>query len=255
MKTLLLSISVPAAAFLGVHFSSQDEAPEATGSVVGRVVFEGERPEAAPDLTIGVKESKGCVHGDETMDATDRSLLISDAGGVADVVLTISDRSREAVAPTEPVIIDQYGCRFEPHITVVPVGTTVRYKNSDAVNHNVHTYPVKNKQMNNTIAAGASDEQTLEKAEAIRISCDIHPWMNSYLLVTDDPVYAVSDADGSFKLEGLPPGTYKVNYWHEKLGKGKSEEVTVVAGKAASLELKVGSSSKSGGRKRGRKRG
>ena len=222
-----------------------------TGAIVGKIMWEGDKPEPKPPLTFTDTEAEGCVHSDGP-DREDRSLLISDDGGVANVVLTI-DAKVDIEAPTEPIVLDQKGCRFEPHVMVIPQGATVQFANSDDTNHNIHTYTKKNQAMNQNVAGGQTLEQVMEKAEQIDVKCDVHTWMKGYIIVSDDTHFGLSGTDGSFKIEGLPPGDYKVSWWHEELGKGKTESVTVAAGGEAELVHKVSAEKKKGGgRRRGR---
>jgi plastocyanin len=220
------------------------ERPESAG----KALFEGDKPESKP-LDIDPEKSQGCVPEGKSMDTTDRSLLISEDGGIANVVVMVMVDGAEMKVPEKPFELDQTQCRFEPHVVVIPAGATVDYLNSDQVSHNVHTYPKKNDAMNKTIAAGSKETQTYDKTDQIEIKCDIHPWMNSYMIVTDTPFYAVTGADGGFAIAGLPEGTHKVEYWHEKLGKGKAEMVVNADGTAEPLEIKLGAK-KAGGRRR-----
>ncbi len=218
--------------------------PELTGSVE----FDGKPPEVKP-LVIEAETAKGCVHEGE-VDDTDRSLLIGEGGGVANVVVLIDVEGVQAEAPEQPIELDQKSCRFEPHVTVVPAGATVAFLNSDGVQHNVHTYTLKNKAFNRTIAPGGKDRQKLERADHIEIKCDIHPWMNSWLIVTDRPYWAITDASGAFTLPPLPAGTHTVEYWHEKLGKKKGELVVAEDGSAPPIALEWAMSKPGRGRRR-----
>ncbi|HVS17479.1 MAG TPA: plastocyanin/azurin family copper-binding protein, partial [Planctomycetota bacterium] len=189
------------------------------GEAAGRAVHEGEAPEVKP-LSIDAKAAEGCVAGGGTVDATDRSLVLSKDGGIANVVIEIAVEGQQAKVPEKPIHMDQTKCRFEPHVVVIPAGSTVEFLNSDSVSHNVHTYAKRNDSMNKTIAAGGKETQKYDKTDQIEVKCDIHPWMNSHLIVTDAAFYDVTDAEGKFSVAGLPAGTHKVDYWHEKLGKG-----------------------------------
>ena len=223
-----------------------------TGTITGTITFEGDRPEPKPKLTINEKESVGCKHTGPAIDDQDRSLLISDAGGIANVVLTIEAKGFDLKLPEEPITLDQQGCRFEPHVVVVPVGATLKYGNSDDTNHNIHTFAKKNQAINKNVAGGSDMEQKLDKDEVIDVKCDVHTWMKGYIVVTDATHWAVSDADGNFTISGLPAGDYKISYWHEELGKGKSDSVTVAAGETAKMDMSLGAAKKkkSGGRRR-----
>jgi plastocyanin len=240
---------VAAQAALATPYLEPIAGPAALGRVVlvgeagGKTVIEGDKPETKP-LDIDAEKSKGCMPEGQSMDTADQTLLVDDKGGVANVVLLVSVKDAKVTVPDAPFVLDQAKCRYEPHVAVVPVGTTVEYHNSDKVAHNVHTYPKKNDAMNPTIPPGAKESQKLEKADEIRIGCDIHPWMSSYLIVTDTPFYAVSGADGSFSIAGLPEGTHKVEYWHEKLGKGKADLVVKADGTSEPLTIPLGAKEK-----------
>jgi plastocyanin len=252
---LLITLGIAA----GVAITGINPTP-ATGKVVytgplptagggGNVKFDGKPDEAKP-LVIEAAKSEGCTHGDNTVDDTDRSLLVGDGGGLANVVVVVDVASDDK--PGDKVVkMDQKGCRFEPHVVVVQAGTTVEWLNSDSISHNVHTYAAKNDSFNQIVAAGSSYKQKLEKADRIEIKCDIHPWMNSWLIVADSPYFAVTDASGNFTLPKLPAGTHKLEYWHEKLGKNKGEVTVGDDGAAQAVTLEWGAEKKSG---RGRRR-
>ena len=252
---ILLTLGAAAAVAAGATNDGTTEAGTApvTGTVTGRVVFEGEMPEIKP-LTISADQAKGCTHGDTHVDDKDMSLVVSDDGGIQYVAVTMEvDGADPAKAPEEPVILDQKGCRFVPHMIVVPVGTTVSFANSDDVSHNIHTYPIKNTPLNQTVAAGGALEQKMEKAEEVKVGCDIHPWMTSYVVVTEATHFAVTDASGAFSIEGVPPGKHTIEFWHEKgLKATATVEVEVAAdGSSAPVEVKMGEKKRKG-RGRGR---
>jgi plastocyanin len=216
----------------------------ADGAVKGHVKFEGAKPDLKP-LAITDEQAKGCCPPGKQVNARDPSLLVDDSNGLANVVVSIEVPGAKLEPPAEPLHIDQHECNFEPHIQIVPAGGKIVFLNSDQVSHNVHTYPAKNDAFNKTIAPGSKEEQLLAKGDKVQVKCDIHPWMSSYVFVSETPYYAITKADGSFEIKGLKPGTYKVETWHEKLGKGKTVEVVVKEdGSSEPVEIKLGEKKK-----------
>ncbi|HVS19761.1 MAG TPA: carboxypeptidase regulatory-like domain-containing protein [Planctomycetota bacterium] len=199
----------------------------------GTVLWLGNAP-GPRTLVIDAEASKGCHEGGP-VDSTDRSLLVDILGGVANVVIEVE--GAQAEVGDDPYVMDQEGCRYEPHVLVVPAGATVEYRNSDSVGHNVHTYARRNDSMNKTVAANGGETQVYAKTDQIEVKCDIHPWMRAWVVVSDASLFAVSGSDGSFELPGLPPGEHKVSCWHEELGKASGKIVVGEDGSIAELDL------------------
>ena len=133
--------------------------------------------------------------------------------------------------PADPVTLDQLGCMYTPHVFGVRAGQKVKIVNSDATLHNIHPLPVVNAQFNIGMPLkGMTQEKVFEKPELppFHIKCDVHKWMSSYCGVFDNPFFAVTDKDGTFKITGLPAGTYVIEAWQEKLGT-QDQNVTVGA--------------------------
>lgn len=233
---------------LAVAFDGTQD-PAANGTVTGKIVFDGKAPAVKP-LAIKAEQAKGCCSGDETVSNVDRSLVLDKKGGIQYAVITLEVEGEKRDVAELVTKLDQVKCRFEPHITVIPAGSSIAYANSDSVSHNVHTYAIKNESLNKAVPAGSELKQKLEKEEAVKVACDIHPWMTSYVYVTEANRWAVSGADGTFEIKDVPPGTYKLTIWHERLGKGKAEVTVAADGTSTMVEVKMSEAKKGGSRRR-----
>ncbi len=139
--------------------------------------------------------------------------------------------------PENPIVLDQRGCRFRPHVVVVPQERSLKILNSDGVLHNVHIFAKKNEPFNRSMPGRVKEmDVSFDRAERIRVGCDVHKWMGAWIIVAKHPYYYVTGKDGAFRLENVPAGTYTVQVWHEKLGK-QEHEVTVSPGADAQIEF------------------
>ncbi len=154
-------------------------------------------------------------------------------GGLADVYVYIKSGLAASAAPAgaAPVKIDQKGCRFIPHVTAVQQGGDVSFINSDPTMHNVHTVTLgDNPALDVSQGPGAQPQvrRMNSPEQMIALRCNNHPWMNAFLNVAPNPFFAVTAADGTFVIKGLPPGTYTLAALHEKLGE-QDTQITVPA--------------------------
>ena len=139
--------------------------------------------------------------------------------------------------PAKPTAIDQKGMTFIPHVVAVQKGGTVVFHNSDALRHNVFT-PDGDKYNLGTWGQGETKAHTFNTAGLFRQLCNVHPEMSAFILVFDNPFFAVSGADGKFAIDNVPPGTYTLKTWSEKGGE-TSRSVTVAAGAPTTLKLEL----------------
>ena len=207
------------------------------GSVSGQVKFAGAAP--APEKFEITKDQEAC--GKEK---TKPDLIVASGGGLANAVVVVkASKGKPLTVPTEPVVFDQKGCEYSPHVLAFPAGSTVRVLNPDGVLHNVHVVGKVNPEANKAMPKFKKQEDwKIEKAEwPIAVKCDAHPWMHAYWLSMDQPYYAVTDADGNFKITDLPAGDYEVELWHETLGKA-NQKITVQGGQDTKVawEMKKG---------------
>ena len=181
-------------------------------SIKGKVVFAGAVPSPKKvDVTI---DQYVCGTAKDPDD-----LLLSSQKELKNAVVWI-DNPPAGKAPALPdkVEMDQSKCEFIPHIVIVPAGGTVDFLNSDRLLHNIHTTPKINPAVNRTQPKSRTIPITFEKPEIVRINCDLHAWMQAWVVVAAHSFYAITGADGQFSFDNLPPGTYKLSVWHERLG-------------------------------------
>jgi len=205
-----------------------------TGSLAGVVTFKG-TPPARRELAIG--GTAGCEHDELPMTET---VVVTD-GMLANVFVYVSKglKGWESSGAPAPLVLDQRGCIYRPHVSGALVGQVVRASNSDPLSHNVHVIAKRNDGPNKTQSAGMKPLELAFDREEVPVTfvCDIHPWMKAFVCVQDHPFFAVSGADGSFNIPDLPPGKYTLTAWHEKYGKKKSGSVTVAPEGQASVSF------------------
>ena len=198
--------------------------PATAGSITGVVKFEGKAPAAQ---AITMDSDSYCEKQPKN---TIESIVVGDGSGLQNVFVYVKDGLGDRVfpVPSTPVVLDQKGCRYVPHVLGVQVGQTLEIASSDNTLHNVHALPQQNREFNMAHQlAGIKHTHVFSTKEVmVPFKCDVHKWMNAFLGVLDHPFYAVTTGNGHFELKGLPPGTYTVEAWHEKLGT-QTQMVTV----------------------------
>ena len=202
------------------------------GSISGTVKFKGTAP-APKKLDVG-KDKEVCAKTPKM----DQSLIV-EGGNLVNAVVTLTDIKKGKKIELKKVKLDQNGCEYSPHVLAFPAGTTVEVLNPDGILHNVHSYSKVNTPFN---MAQPKFKKTLDvkvdKPEAVEVKCDVHGWMHGWLVATESPYVAVTDKSGSFKLDNVPPGSYTVELWHEKLGKS-TQKVTVKGKEDAKVNFEV----------------
>ena len=141
-------------------------------------------------------------------------------------------------APSTPVVLDQAGCWYSPHVLGIQVGQSLQIQNSDATLHNINAKPVANTPFNVAQPVrGMKTSKSFQKPEiGVKFKCNVHPWMTAYAGVVNNPFFSVSAADGTFTIKDLPAGTYVIEAWHEKLGT-QTQTVTVGDGESKAAEF------------------
>ncbi|HJU42093.1 MAG TPA: hypothetical protein VJ691_04730 [Vicinamibacterales bacterium] len=187
------------------------------GVITGSVKFAGTAPKPRP---LPMDSDPVCVKANPG--ATSELLVVGPGNGLQNVFVYVKDGlgDRRYAVPSTPVTLDQKGCTYVPHVFGVQAGQTVLVSNSDPLIHNVHALPKNNREFNfGQPAKTPPVERVFEKPEiGLPFKCDVHGWMNAYVNVVTHPFFAVTKDDGSFEIKGLPPGSYTLELWHERLG-------------------------------------
>jgi plastocyanin len=152
------------------------------------------------------------------------------AGKGVSVVYVEAVAGKTFPPPTEHVVIDQKGLLFQPHVAAVPMGATVEFLNSDKVAHNIFWPAISgNKKLSHNMGTWPSGQKREFKFDApgvVPLLCNVHPEMSAYIVVAPTPYFAVTDADGNYKIANVPEGQYTVSTWHEGM-KVQSKPVKV----------------------------
>ena len=138
--------------------------------------------------------------------------------------------------PEGRAVMRQRDTSFVPHLLAVTVGTTVEFPNDDQIYHNVFSLSKPRRFDLGRYAAGRSKGVRFDKPGIVRVFCDIHSQMNAFILVFDHRFYAVTDAEGRYRIERIPPGSYRVTAWYEGVAR-QTQELTIVSGATAELNF------------------
>lgn len=238
MRRTIVTAMALALATAGVAGAYEGAPVTGGGSISGEVKFAGGTPPAPTKIEI-TKDQEAC--GKEKLK---QDLVVGPNGGLVNAVVVVkATKGKPLTVPSEPIVFDQKGCEYSPHVLAFPVGSTIRVLNPDGVLHNVHLMGKVNPEANKAMPKFKKQEDwKVEKPEwPIAVKCDAHPWMHAYWLSMDHPYYAVTDKEGKFKIGDLPPGDYEVEVWHESLGKSP-QKVTVQGGQDTKVawEMKKG---------------
>jgi hypothetical protein len=210
------------------------------GRIFGTVTLAGDAPALKPLEVYKNREICGSELASE-------SLVVGPRNGIRYAVVTIEDISRGKAAEVGEIhTLDNVKCAFVPRVLAVSVGHWIVLKNTDPILHTADARVGDRTLFNVALWPGRELRRPLAYPGLVHISCDAHPWMRAFVVATDHPYHAVTDAYGSYQIDDVPAGTYKVRVWHELLGSsltGVSEQVVRVAPQASSelnFTLKAG---------------
>ncbi len=201
--------------------------PATTGNLSGRVLLDGPAPVNAP---VRMSADPFCIRANP--DGSTFETYLVDDGGLENVFVYVKDGLGNYYfdVPTASVELNQKGCHYTPHVFGIRAGQPLEITNDDDTLHNVHALAQKNQEFNyGQPMAGMKTTKTFTVPEVmITFKCDVHGWMNAYAGVLNHPYFDVTKNGGRFELKNLPPGTYTIEAWHEKLGT-RTQTVTLGA--------------------------
>ncbi len=204
----------------------------AQGVVKGQIIFEGAAP--ASEKVEVKSDTPTCGTEKEV-----KKISLGKDQGIAEAIVTLV--GAEGTLTPKNGALDQVKCEFQPHVQAMPLGSSLMITSSDSVLHNSHGFFEDGSTAFNLAVpiVGMEAEYKTKKAGLIKLRCDAgHTWMSAYVMVTDKPFYAVTDADGGFSLQGMPPGKYELQVWQEWLGTHK-EAIEVKEGEqSVTVKLK-----------------
>jgi plastocyanin len=205
--------------------------PDGPGVITGRIAFDGEPPPRTP---VRMAADPNCTPAEA--EALSETTIVAADGALQNVFVHVKDGLGDRIyeTPATPVVLDQQGCRYEPHVFGVHVGQPIEVRNSDPTLHNVHAIPKANDEFNFGQQPSTPPMIRMFETPEIGVSfqCDVHGWMRAYANVVTHPFFDVTGEDGSFEIKGLPPGTYTIEAWHERLGT-QTQQVTISEGQPA----------------------
>jgi len=173
------------------------------------------------------------VCGDEL---PDHAIVVDTQGRLANAVVVLTGVKRTAAAAST---VTNDKCAFAPRVQIVRPGATVKTTSTDPILHTTHAQLENGRTLFNVALpiAGLTISKVISGAGNVRLSCNTHPWMRGWLMVTDEAA-AITGADGRFVIDNLPPGTYELRIWHETL-KSAPQKITVTAGKPADVTVQM----------------
>ncbi len=202
--------------------------PATAGTISGTIHFKGKAP--AP-IAIDMAQDPACGVASKTPNDTEQYAIHD--GKMTNVFVYVKDGlgNLTYMPSTAPVVLDQKGCRYVPHVIGAMVGQPVEFRNSDPTMHNVHIVPPGEQDATGFDISqppmGGTQQHIFHHAGLmIPVRCNNHPWMEAFLNVVTNPFFAVSGPDGKFTISGLPPGNYTLVAVQEKLGT-ETQSITV----------------------------
>jgi plastocyanin len=186
--------------------------PPGAGTIHGQVNFSGPPP-ARSVISGDYRAADGAL-----ANVLDETVVVNPNGTLRNVIVYLKDApSGDGGGP--PVVLDQRGFHYVPHVLALQVGQPLVVRNSDHHMHNIHFKCVVNPEQNfGMMDVGDLPPISFKAPEFFQIKCDVHPWMDAEVGVFDHPYFAVTGDDGAFVIANVPPGTYALVARHERFG-------------------------------------
>ncbi|MFQ5956774.1 MAG: carboxypeptidase regulatory-like domain-containing protein [Candidatus Brocadiales bacterium] len=226
------------------------------GSISGVVKLDGDVP-APEEINIDKDQEVCAVH---TPKYYEKLIVDKASKGIKNAVVYLykvkkgkkweladlpNEEARKRMAERH-FVLGQKECTFNPHVQVIPAGSSVELRNGDSLMHNLHSYSMKNSSFNESIPGGGQPiAKTFQFREVVKVGCDVHKWMSAWIVVQDNPYFCVTGDDGSYKITNIPPGEYKLRIWHEAFKKkdlkAQKKKLKVEAGKEVNVDFALSS--------------
>lgn len=201
------------------------------GTITGKVTYTGDQT----SKTLEVDKNQEVCHTEKS----DETYVTADDGGLAWVIVSIDNITEGKPMDSDPEpVLDNKECAFHPHVVTVTTGQKLIIKNDDPILHNTHAKLDGQTVFNYALPIpGQQLPKKIKKSGIMEVVCDAgHTWMHAWVGAFDQPYHTVTGMDGTFTLTDVPPGTYTLKFWHEKLGE-QTKEVTVAAGETATVDV------------------
>ena len=230
MKVIRSNILIPICIFIfasgaveAASYAVLEGGVDNGGTISGRIILHGSPP---PPKMLTIDEDVEVCGGDRPSE----ELVVSDSGGIKNVVLSIDDIASgiDWDFPDE-FVYDQEKCKFHPRVLLIKPKASGVVLNSDPVGHNFHTISRGIYNTNKKMKAGSKlnvAQNKIRRPGIVRAKCDIHSWMKGWWIVAKTPYTVLSDEEGNFSITDIPPGTYTLKIWHEELG--ETEQAVVI---------------------------
>ena len=207
--------------------------------IVGKVTLKGTPPaERVTPMADGF-----CGPGSKGTQMKGRIFRAAADGGLGDVIVHIKGAPAAPPAEGQSPVLDQKDCVYEPYMVALHVNQQLTVKNSDPVLHNVHTRPTVQGNKEENLAQMPKGKDLVFKfakpEQFMRVECNVHPWMVSYISIFEHPYFAITKDDGTFVIKNVPKGDYTVEVVHRRAGKAEQKVSVADANATANFTLEV----------------